>query len=473
MTIAPRTQKQLSAFLGELPEASAIKLFAALEADRAQGGSDLPHDALLNDLRRKLQERGAVFPSRRPTAKRLFFTPFEDFLIAQRKDKKRRGMIARSSLNPIWRVLMTDSMTTEAALAAAGLDDALQSGGDTAELEEAMFAAAETGLSQLCAHAREDNKIGDSLVEELGSESTFRDLQELRLLLHGVTFFKRLRTVIDTHAPALDEEQSFALRGLFLDAFEQSRPIAAYVLLALKGRLERPWRSLSVYYHLARSGDERIQAAHETLSILPESLFDDLETMARKIEGECSNMLDAESSMMRVAYFIDYADGLAQIAEEFEDNAFVNRIDACREVVCEAHDRFAEQALTALADAMPVQGGGGSSKLKSMRPDIAKPADAKTLQAAKGAASLIDKSAATAERLGADPAIATAIADEAREKTQIYVNDLIVEIRAAEGNERKAARRMLDRSLSFADILLTREEAGLIRERAAEAAATA
>ena len=71
MTIAPRKLKQLSAFLGELPEAAAIKLFAALEADRAQGGTDLPHDTLLNDLRRRLHERGAVFPIRQPNAKRL------------------------------------------------------------------------------------------------------------------------------------------------------------------------------------------------------------------------------------------------------------------------------------------------------------------------------------------------------------------------------------------------------------------
>lgn len=473
MTTQPRIKKQLTAFLGELPEASAVKLFAALEADRLRGGKDLPHDALLDDLRRRLRERGAIFPARKTNAKRLFFTPFEDFLIGKRSGKKRRGLIARPSLDPIWRVLMTDSLTTQAALAAASLDDALDAGGETAELEHALFVAAESGLGELCARAREDRETGDALTAELGDELVYRDLQELRLLLHGVDFLTQLRSLVDSHTPALDEEQFYGLRKLFLAAYEQSRPIAAYLLLALKGRLERPWRALGVYYHLAQGADERLLAARDTVMVLPESLIGDIETIARDLESDCSQPLDAESSMMRVSYFTDYAEGLVKQAAKIGDNVFVNRIDACRDIVGEAHERFAEQALAALGEVMPVLHAGGSSRLMSLRPDIAKPITSKAAQEAKAAAALIRNSAEMAERLGADPASAAAIADEAREKTQTFVNNLVIEIRAAEGDERKAARRMLDRTLAFADILLTSEETGLIRDRAAAAAKTA
>ncbi len=473
VTISPRMMKQLTGFLGDLPNAAAVKLFSALEVDREHGGVGLPHDALLADLRRQLRERSAVFPPRKTNAKRVFYTPFEDFLIGQRSGKKRRAMIARPSLDPIWRVLMTDSLTTQAALVAASLDDAIAAGNETAELEHSLFAAAEAGLGQLCARAREDRETSDALIAELGDEMVYRDLQEIRLLLHGVGFLKKLRTLVPSHTPALDEEQYYALRKLFLAAYELSRPIAAYLLLALKGRLERPWRALGVYYHLARGADDRLRAARDTIMVLPESLFEDIESMARALERDCSGALDAETSMVRVAYFTDYAEGLVKQAVKIGDNVFVNRIDACRDIVGEAHDRFTEQALAALLDAMPVCHAGGSSKLMSLRPDIAKPVSIKTSEAAKTAATLIGKSAEMAERLGADPSFSAVIAEEARVKTQTYVNDLVVEIRAAESDERAAAQHMLDRTLAFADLLLTSDETGLIRDRAAAAAKTA
>ena len=379
-------------------------------------------------------------------------------------------MIARPSLDPIWRVLMTDSLTTQAALAAASLDDALAAGGETAELEDALFDAAEVGLGELCARALEDRDTSEGLIAELGDERAYRDLQEIRLLLHGVEFLKQLRAVVPTHSPALDEEQYYALRNLFLAAYEQSKPVAAYILLALKGRLERPWRALGVYYHLAQGADEKLRAARETVMVLPESLISDIESIARGLESDCSNPLDAETSMMRVTYFTDYAEGLVKQAAKIGDNVFVNRIDACRDVAGEAHDRFAEQALAVLSAAMPVCHAGGSSRLMSLRPDIAQPVSVKAAHEAKAAAVLIEESVEMAERLGADSSSAAAIAQEARHKTQTYVNDLVIEIRAAEGDERKAARRMLERTLAFADILLTSEETGLIRDRAAAAA---
>ena len=469
----PRIKKQLTTFLGELPNAAAVKLFGALEADRARGGDGLPHDVLLDDLRQRLRERGAIFPARKNNAKRVFFTPFEDFLIGERSGKKRRGMIARPSLDPIWRVLMTDASTTQAAFAAASLDDALSAGKDSAELEQALFEAAETGLGELCNRARDDQEICDAVVAELGGEMAYRDLQEIRLLLHGVGYLKQLHALIPSHTPSLDEEQNYALRKLFLSAYEDSRPVAAYLLLALKGRLERPWRALGVYYHLARSADDNLNAARETVMVLPDSLMEDIETMARALERDCSEPLDAETSMMRVSYFTDYAEGLVKQAAKIGDNVLLNRIDACRDIVAEAHERFAEQALAALCSAMPVCHAGGSSRLMSLRPDISKPVSLKAADEAKAAAQFVGLSAEMAERLGADPASVRSIGDEAREKTQIYVNDLVTEIRAAEGDERKAARRMLDRTLAFADLILTSDETGRIRDRAAEAARTA
>lgn len=470
MTISAHKKEQLSAFLGGLPNATALKLFAALEADRLAGGEDLPHGALLGDLRAQLLLRGAILPSRKVDAKRLFFTPFEDFFIGRHAAKKRRAQIARTSLEPIWRMMMTDSALTKAAFAAASLDDALASGAAFDDLYQALFIAAEAGFGRLAARTGEDAHLREDLIAGLGGENAFQDMLEIGRLLPSVDHLRQLQAMVSAPAPALTEEQLYEVRRLFLSAYGQSGVTAVYLLLALKGRLEKPWRALGVYYHLARSADDKLRAAREIVMALPESLFEDIEDMARALEHDCAGPLDAATAMLRIDYFADYADGLVRQATKIGDNVFMNRVEACREIAGAAHDRFAEQALSALRTAMPVRHAGGSSRLMSLRPDIAIPLSPATVDDAHGAVALMMRAAATAERLGADPSFAAGIAQEAADKARIFAKDLVVEIRAAEREERKAARRMLEQFLNIAAPLLTSDETGLIRDRAAAAA---
>ncbi|VAV94954.1 hypothetical protein MNBD_ALPHA05-634, partial [hydrothermal vent metagenome] len=89
---------------------------------------------------------------------------------------------------------------------------------------------------------------------------------------------------------------------------------------------------------------------------------------------------------------------------------------------------------------------------------------------ASDAAALIAAAPSLAARLGAEPDFSSLIAAEARDKCVVFARDLIVEIRAAEGDERKAARRMLEQILNLAAPLLDSDDIGLIRDRAAAAA---
>jgi len=482
--MTPRKKHQLSAFLGALPNATALQLFAAIEADYARenpgerensgGSSGLPHDDLLSDLRRRLCERGEILPTRPPTAKRIFFTPFEDFFVGRRKGRKTRARIARGSLDPIWRIMMTDPACTDAALAAAALEDAIakagQKGDQTDELTRSLFVCAEAGLGRIVSHTHTDKTYFETITRQAGGVEAFDDLQEIRLLLEGVPFLTELQSLIAAPSASLSEEQFYKLRTLFLSAHDQSKLLGGYVLLAMRGRLEKPWRALGVYYHLARGADERLVAAREEISLLPESLFEDLESMARALERTSAGEFDAKTASLRVSYFASYADGLLRQASKAGDNVFVNRIEACRDIAGEAHERFAEQALAALRHAMPVRHAGGASRLASLRPDIAQPLSALIIGDAHAAASFMKAAPDLAERLGCDAKMHAVIADEAREKSHVFAKDLVVEIRAAEGEERNAARRMLDQMLKACEPLLTSDEIGLLRDRAAAAA---
>ncbi len=471
MGLSQRKRERLSAFLGELPVAAAVKLFAALEVDRDAGGEGLPHNTLLDDLRRKLRERGAA-PVRRPSAKRTFFNPFEDFFVSVRSGKKRQAQIARTSLDPIWRVMMTDPALTEAAMAAAALDDAYSSGGDTKALERSLFLAAEAGLARLFARVKETDATRASLVEALGGEAALADFEEIRQLMEASEALRTLRIVVPSHSPSLSEEQIYDLRQLFLSVYEQSPSIASYLLLALKGRLEAPWRALGVYYHLARSADERLMPARETVMALPESLFEDLEGIARALEKAGGGALEVQSAKARLGWFIDYAEGLARHAQKAGDNVVLNRIEACRDIAGEAHARFVEQALAAMRAALPVRATRGSSRLAAPRPDYSVPVAPGALDDAKSAVALLNDAPADARRLGADPGLSEKVLEDASKYASTYANDLVAEIRAAEGADRAAAKRLLEQSLSIVEPLLKSDEAGLIRDRAAAAAVT-
>lgn len=470
MTLSPKKRERLAAFLGELPVAAALKLFTALEADRAAGGKGIPHDAILEDLRRRLIERGAA-PVRPLTAKRAFFAPFEDFFVTVRAGKKRRAQIARTSLDPIWRVMMTDPAMTETAMAAAALDDAYRRGGDVKALERAMFAAAGAGLAQLMARAK-DRGARAGLAGDLGGEAAFADFEEISLLMDAAEALRTLKVVVPSSSPSLTDEQLYGLRQLFLSAYEQSSSSGVYLLLALKGRLEAPWRALGVYYHLAQSADERLTAARDAVMALPESLFEDLEHMARSLERAGAGDLDARSAAARLSWFTDYAEGLSRQAARAGDNVFLNRLEACRDIAGEAHARFVEQAFTALRAALPVRHAGASSRLVSPRPDIARALAPELVDAARGAVALLVAAPAEARRLGADPGLAQRVLEDAAGKARVYANDLVAEIRAAEGAERAAAKRLLEQTLSVVAPMLKEDEIGLIRDRAAAAAVT-
>ena len=476
MALSQRKKEQLSAFLGGLPTGLAVKLFSALEADRLIGAGtkkpSFPHDALLSDLRARLIEQGASLPPRRGDAKRIFFTPFEDFFIGERRGRKRPGIIPRTSLGPIWRVMMRDSALSEAAFAAASLDDALRADGDVEDLRKALFIAAEAGLGRLCDAAIVEAGMRERLVEALGDDAVFADLQELRRLLAGVPFLNQLQQIIPAGTSQLSEENYYALRQLFLSAHDQSPKLAAFLLLAVKGRLNKPWHALGLYYHFARSADERLDAARDAAAALPEALFEDLESLARALErdGAAPDSFDAQAARLRVGWFADYADGLASQASKIGDNVLVNRVEACRDVAAEAFERFCELGLSALRQVVPVRQAGGSSFLMPQRPDYSRPVSSHMMEQASEAAVMIAAAPALAERLGAAADTATLIAQEAREKMRNYANDLVTEIRAAEGEERKAARRMLEQVLSAAGPLLESDEADLLRDRASAAA---
>ncbi|HXI85816.1 MAG TPA: hypothetical protein VNH64_00045, partial [Parvularculaceae bacterium] len=154
------------------------------------------------------------------------------------------------------------------------------------------------------------------------------------------------------------------------------------------------------------------------------------------------------------------------------DNAILNRVEACRDIAADCLARFTEQSLAALRKAMPVRHAGGSSRLAALRPDYSRALGRNTAAAAREAALFLADADDIARRLGRLPCVEGAFRDAADE-TRRYAGDVVVEIRAAEGDDRTAARRLMEHALDIAGPLLPPDEVALLRERALAAPHTA
>ena len=112
MTSDGQSVERLREYLRALkPEARAVLI---VELERAQlRGDDMTGNVLvLAELRRTIRA-GAQQAPRIGDAARLFFKPFEPFLIDAPADHRRIGRIARASLDPIWARIGRDLMLAE------------------------------------------------------------------------------------------------------------------------------------------------------------------------------------------------------------------------------------------------------------------------------------------------------------------------------------------------------------------------
>ncbi len=495
--ILPARWARLQDFIGAMTPAAAGKLFATLEAANVRGlDQGLPAGAMLSALRARLAADRAYFPDRPPTAQRLFFTPFEDFLVTHRRGRKRRARIARASLVPIWRLILEDAALGEARAAATALDAAIaRAEPDLSALQHALSATAALGFSRLISHAENDHGFRADLGARLapGAEAqaiqaaglaagpgaaaaagaaALLDLAEIALMLPANRHFAAVQKAFKKPVAALSEEMLYDARAAYARVAADANDAAPYLLLLIAARMEAPWRALPLVHHIAGVEDDALPHTREDADILLEALFDDLESHARQLERGADDDLDTEEAAAGHAHFAEHAAGLIGEARLLGDAVAINRAEACRDIAAAALARCCEQAHAAIRRTQPVRHAGGSSRLMALRPDVERVIDPRAQGRARQAAQFLSDAGGLAQRLGRPGAVAALVA-EAIAETRRYAGDLVVEIRAAEGTERAIARRRMEMTLDFAGPLIAPTELALLKERAAAAAVSA
>lgn len=465
--------KKLGAFIATLPAQTCAKLLAGVERDRLAGGV-LPHAMLIDALRARISTLAASgFPARTPSPQRVFFEPYEDLFVSGKPGAKSPGRIWRASLDPIWRWLSDPVARPEVSHAAERALSAVL-GRNADELRSArteLYKTAEMALDAALSGADRDRTAESELVAELGSETALIDLREIAYLLPSAFEFLKLKADYPRPLEKLSEDALFDIRKRFI-ALRALRPHhGPYFLIMLANRFVKPWHALAVSRALSSAQDPALESAQSDVQILEAGLFESLEQIARALTRDAERAMDADAAFARIDGFVELADGVLSEAVSGGDEPVRRRTLAIRDVAADAYERLMERALATVRQAMPLRRAGGSSRLVGARPDVRIGVPEDHRLAANEAIRLLEEGGEHARSLAREE-VRAELLEHAQMAVRTYLDDVITEIRAAEGDDRARAASLAEAVLDFGARLLDADEADLLRRRA-EAASRA
>jgi hypothetical protein len=263
MTSDGQSVERLREYLRNLkPEARAM-LIAELERAQLRGDDMAGSELVLDELRRTIRTEAQRVP-RIGDAARLFFMPFEPFLIDAPADHKRVGRIARLSLEPIWGWIGRDLMPAEAKALTEDINRALLADDKTKadQLVRALHERAMLRMRETLATVGTDEKAQRRLAIQVG---TPRATDDVATLLHVLEvrdaladLVKRLpnyvrafeREVIEQAKVHIDT--ACAAKSLGGDASRKA-DVIRYGLVLLMSRLAAPWQLIRLATRVAES----------------------------------------------------------------------------------------------------------------------------------------------------------------------------------------------------------------------------
>lgn len=463
--------QKLQGLLSSLPDRLARQVAVAVEYDRIDGGS-MPHDAILEGLRPALRRTGL----RREgvaTPQRVLFEPIEDLLTSDPGEEKRRGVIRRAALAPLWSWLEQDLLRGSLRGLARPLLDAQRHPAPEARraAAETLWLAAHQALRQALAAARPGSPEYDRLVTRLGGAENMAEALEIADLLAVAPALADIQREIARGTKRLDEEALAFLRRTYDALMERYPDQAAYLPLVVMRRLVRPSQIMEVLRLLGRGSDDTM-LVETTLGMAGDVLLVELEAHAHHLAAVTLGEGNTSETLARLEKFAEISAGLTQALDIRRSGPWGQRLIAARNRVADAMERQVERIPDEIMSAFPLQTIGGYGPRGISRPNVARwPNDAKVERAANLALFL------AGARHHAGKAIFGVTHRAALERVsrflQAYGEDLIGEIKAADEDAQARCHAHLDALLRLTSLIFGEAEADLLRRRAAAALAAA
>lgn len=464
--IAEAKARQLKALLGVLPAPIAMRLAKAVEIDRLNDGRALPHDLILDSLRPVL--RRVSDSSRADTPLRLFCRPFEDLLTLQPRKQKVKGRIARSSISLVWnwlaQTLVPDDVTSFSVRAKSAI---LGMKPDSIPEQTEMFW---TLAAQAILTALDDDRGRKDAKRVLENDMAVEDAREIALMLSIGKEIVTLQHEIPRPLPTLTDDYVWKLRDIY-DRVVQSVPDAApYIAVVAMHRLERPWEALKLPLQVSRQTQDTLISSTD-MGMVGEILFGDIEQYTTDIRAARPQGFNAEELINNLIGFTTLSTGMVKGIEMRRDGKWGQRLLNDRKAVADVMDGFMERAEKEITAALPTIKSGSYAGGPRI-PDLTH-----GLDAARSARALDYVKLIAGCRSFAAPASFGASNKEAIEQVSVaiksYVEDLLKEIRAADGDRRTHADQFFSLCVEIVSSLFSAEEAELLRRRGRAASSAA
>jgi hypothetical protein len=453
----------LQSFLGGLPAHLAHRLAKAVEVDRLAEGKLLPHDLILSGLRPVLREPPQA--ERTLTPLRLFCLPFEDLLSSEPRREKRKGRIARESIIPVWKWLNENLLPDAAQAYTRDTRDAILAiRFDDARAHATEFWSASSAAIRSALATERDRMAAEATLGKL----IVADAEEMALLLAAGPQIVEIQEKLPRPAPSMNDDLVWALRGIY-DGLVHSVPDAApYVAVIAMSRLARPWEALKLPLQISRSSQDTLIASTD-MGLAGELLLDDIALYADAIRAIRQPWFNGNDVLANVSRFAVLSSAVVKEIEIRRDGRWGQRLMKDRATVAEAMKKIMEKSPDEILAALPMHKSGAYGAGPRV-PDIARAPDPEKIERAMRYAKLLVGclTSASAASFGAAQKDAT---EEVERELQVYGDEIVKEIRAAEGETRARAEQYLSITADLYAIFFSDAEAELMKRRARAALA--
>ncbi len=236
--------ERLRQFLRELAPAARTMLTTELERALLRGdGGESGAELILRQLRLVAREQRDGAP-RIDHAARLFFRPFEPFLVNEPGDQELRGPVPRTSVQMLWKWISGDLLPDDVRTLGEEVGAALAAADETtAEARVRHFQErALVAIDESIAAAADDVAVRRHMMAKIGTPRAIEDAAMLRCVLRGRDALTKLGDDLPLHIGKLDPNALRACKALVDNVAAQDRELLLYALLTVMNRLAAPWQ---------------------------------------------------------------------------------------------------------------------------------------------------------------------------------------------------------------------------------------
>jgi hypothetical protein len=445
----------LQMFLGSLPKSIAARLATAVELDRLADGKALPHESILEGLRPLL--RADDMRRRTPTPLRLFCCPFEDLLVNIPRREKQKGRLLRAHVVPIWQWVSHTLIPEAAAAYAADIRAAALTArhGRALERAEQFWPVAGAAIGQALAANRK------AAVTALGGEAVVDDAADIGVILQSAAAMTAVQTLLPKPTHGLNEELLWGLRRIFDSVMETNSDAAPFVSVVAMRRLSKPWEALKLAMLVARQSHDAMISSTD-MGLAGDVLFADMEDSRLAIMAVRHPVFDVDTLIAHLSSFTDISSAIVKEVEILRQGRWGQRLLKDRAAVGGVMDTFMDKAPKEIAAILPTQKSSysGGSRI----PDLTHTVDPDRLDRGLRYAKVL-----SATKLLAVPGSFGAKHQNALDEVRLYIRgyseDLLKDLRSAEGPRLEVAERQFALTLELTGLLFDESETEFLRRR--------